>query len=388
MIQNFTPFMPYLGCIKVFAKLGRKQVVGIMMKGAFMFKGYFLPGLLAVALLLPSTASIADNVSLKEGHPDRHIVVKGDTLWDISAKFLRDPWLWPEIWEINPDIENPHLIYPGDVIFLEYVDGKPVLKVNRGSGSRRVSGDSNTVILSPFPRASKLDHAIPTIPYDAIRQFLDHPTIMTPEEVERAAYINASEEGRLVSGTNHKIYVRGIPNTYSEFDIIRPGKPYYNDPKRKKDILGYEAIRLATAKVEAFGDPATLRIKHSAREVLIGDRLVPSRKQAISQNFKPKAPDKEVEGQIISVPSGITRVSQFQIAVINIGSSDGLKTGNILTVFQKGDRVPDPLTRIKVQLPDERAGVLMVVRTLERFSYALVMEASRDIRLYDMVRNP
>lgn len=355
-----------------------------------MFKGYILPSLLAIALILPTTATIADNVSLKEGHPDRHTVAKGDTLWDIAGKFLRDPWLWPEIWEINPDIENPHLIYPGDVIFLEYVDGKPVLKVDRGETSRQRSAtsDPNTVILSPFPRATKLDHAIPTIPYDAIRQFLDHPTIMTPEEVKNAAYVTASEEGRLISGTSHRLYVRGIPNTYSEFDIVRPGRPYYNDPKRKKDILGYEAIRLATANVEAFGDPATLRIKHSAREVLIGDRLIPSRQQAISQNFHPKAPDEQVTGQIISVPAGITRVSQFQIAVINIGTNQGLKTGNILSVFQKGDLARDPITRRNIQLPDERAGVMMVVRTLDRFSYVLVMEASRDIRLYDMVRNP
>lgn len=351
-----------------------------------MFKGYILPSLLTIALLLPSSATLADRINLKEGHPEQHVVVKGDTLWDISAKFLQDPWRWPEIWEVNPELENPHLIYPGDIIFLSYVDGKPVLKVNRGVAQRR--DHSNTVILSPFPRASRLDHAIPTIPYDAIRQFLDHPTIMTPEEVEHAAYITASDEGRLISGTAHRIYVRGIPNTYSEFDIIRPGKPYYNDPKRKKDILGYEAIRLATAKVEAFGDPATLRIKHSAREVLVGDRLIPSRRQAISQNFKPKAPTQQVKGEIISTPDGITRVTQFQIAVINIGTSDGLKTGNILSVFQQGDVVRDPITRKKVQLPDEKAGTLMVVRTLERFSYALVMEASRDIRLYDMVRNP
>jgi len=351
-----------------------------------MLKGYILPGLLAVVLLIPSPATIADSVNIKEGHPDRHTVVKGDTLWDISARFLQDPWLWPDIWEVNPELENPHLIYPGDIIYLAYVDGKPVLKVDRGES--RDSGDPNTVILSPFPRASKLDHAIPTIPYDAIRQFLDHPTIMTPDEVEHAAYVTASEEGRLISGTAHRLYVRGIPNTYSEFDIVRPGRPYYNDPKRKKDILGYEAIRLATAKVEAFGDPATLRIKHSSREVLIGDRLIPSRKQGISQNFKPKAPDQQVSGQIISTPAGITRVSQFQIAVINIGSSDGLKTGNILSIFQQGKRVRDPVTRKRVQLPDERAGTLMVVRTLDRFSYALVMEASRDIRVYDMVRNP
>ncbi|MBL1259135.1 MAG: LysM peptidoglycan-binding domain-containing protein [Thiotrichaceae bacterium] len=351
-----------------------------------MFKGYILPSLLMLALLMPPSVTIADNLNLKEGHPDQHSVVNGDTLWDISAKFLQDPWRWPEIWEVNPALENPHLIYPGDIIFLSYVDGKPVLKVNRSE--TRIAGGPNTVILSPYPRISTLDHAIPMIPYDAIRQFLDHPFIMTPEEVEHAAYITASEEGRLISGNDHKIYVRGLPNTYSEFDVIRPGTPYYNNPKRKKEILGYEAIKLATAKVEAFGDPATLRIKHSAKEVLVGDRLVPSRQQDISQNFNPKAPSKQVSGQIISVPAGITRVSQFQIAVVNIGTVDGLKTGNILAVFQQGREVRDPITGQKVQLPDERAGIMMVVRTLNRFSYALIMEASRDIRLYDMVRNP
>ncbi len=349
-----------------------------------MFKGYLLSSLLMASLLLPPAAATADNVQLKEGHPERHTVVRGDTLWDISAKFLKDPWLWPEIWDNNPEIDNPHLIYPGDVIFLTYVDGRPVLQVNRGDRS----DNTKTVILSPSPRASKLDHAIPTIPYDAIRQFLDHPSIMTPEEVENAGYIAATDEGRLISGTDHRIYVRGITNVYSEFDIVRPGRPYFNDPKKKKEILGYEAITLATARVEAFGDPATLRIKHSSREVLVGDRLIPSRQQEISQNFKPRAPEDKVAGQIISVPAGIERVSQFQIAVINIGSSQGLKVGNILAIYQQGKRVRDPVVRKMVQLPDERAGILMVVRTLERFSYTLVMEASRDIRLYDMVRNP
>jgi len=351
-----------------------------------MFKGYIVPSLLAVALLASSPTTIADSINLKEGHPDQHTVTKGDTLWDISAKFLQDPWLWPDIWEVNPELENPHLIYPGDIIFLRYINGKPVLTVNRETPQD--TDDTNTVILSPSPRSSKLDHAIPMIPYDAVRQFLDHPTIITPEELEAAAYIAASEEGRLISGTAHKIYAQRITDSYSEFDIIRPGKPYYNNPKRKKDILGYEAVNLARAKVEAYGDPATLRITHSAKEVLVGDRLVPSRQLAISQNFYPKAPDQAVSGQIISVPSGITRVTQFQIAVINIGTSHGLKTGHILSVFQKGSRVRDPIARKKVQLPDERAGILMVVRTLDRFSYALVMEASRDIRLYDMVRNP
>ena len=325
-----------------------------------------------------------DTVKLNPDHPDRYIVVKGDTLWDISAKFLQDPWLWPEIWHINPDIENPHLIYPGDEIILTYVEGKPVLTIQRGRP---------VVKLSPHARASKLEAAIPTIPIDSIKQFLEHPRVITKNELDDAPYIVASEEGRLISGTENKIYVRGITDRENiEYSILRPGQAYTNPGGRKKDILGYEAINVGDAKVIKFGDPATLYITKSSREILIGDRLLPrSKEEEISQHFLPHAPDAEVNGLIISVFGGVSRISQFQVVVLNLGIQDNIETGHVLAIYQTGETVRDtinPKMGRKVKLPDERAGTLMVIRPFERISYALVMEAKRDLRIYDSVKNP
>jgi LysM domain len=323
----------------------------------------------------------AETINIKPDHPDRYTVVKGDTLWDISAKFLEDPWLWPEIWRINPDIADPNLIYPGDVIILTYVEGKPVLTVQRGLP---------TVKLSPHARASKLEAAIPTIPIDAIKQFLQHPRVISKHELDDAPYIVASEEGRLISGTENKVYVRGIPDKENiEYTVLRPGDPYTNPGG--KEILGYEAINLGEARVLKFGDPATLYITKATREILIGDRLLPNSKEEVSQHFLPHAPDKEMNGLIISVFGGVSRISQYQIVVLNLGTQDGVETGNVFAIYQSGDTVRDTINPKKgrtVKLPDERAGTLMVVRPFERISYALVMEAKRDLRVYDSIRNP
>jgi len=329
-------------------------------------------------------SAYADTVNLKPDHPERYTVVKGDTLWDISARFLEDPWLWPEIWHINPDIENPHLIYPGDEIVLTFVAGKPVLSIQRG---RRV------VKLSPHARASRLESAIPTIPIDSIKQFLEHPRVITKHELDDAPYIVASEEGRLVSGTENKIYVRGIIDRENiEYSILRPGQAYTNPGGRKKDILGYEAINVGDAKVIKFGDPATLYITKSTREILIGDRLLPvTKEEEISQHFLPHAPDADVNGLIISVFGGVSRISQYQVVVLNLGIQDNIETGHVLAIYQTGETVRDtinPKMGRKVKLPDERAGTLMVIRPFERISYALVMEAKRDLRVYDAVKNP
>jgi len=326
----------------------------------------------------------ADTVKLNPDHPARYTVVKGDTLWDISAKFLQDPWLWPEIWHVNPGITNPHLIYPGDEIVLTFVDGKPVLTVQRGQ---------RVVKLSPHPRASRLETAIPTIPIDSIKQFLQHPRVITKHELDDAPYIVASEEGRLISGTENKIYVRGITSRDNvEYSILRPGQAYMNPGGRKKDILGYEAINVGEAKVIKFGDPATLYITKSTREILIGDRLQPiTKEEEISQHFLPHAPDSSMEGLIISVFGGVSRISQFQVVVLNLGIQDNTETGHVFAIYQSGDTIRDtinPKMGRTVKLPDERAGTLMVIRPFERISYALVMEAKRDIRVYDAIKNP
>ncbi|HEY5604137.1 MAG TPA: LysM domain-containing protein [Gammaproteobacteria bacterium] len=336
---------------------------------------------LTVWMILGTAA--ADKIALRSDHPDRYVVVKGDTLWDISARFLETPWRWPEVWSFNPQIENPHLIYPGDVVSLVYDEqGRPMLKVDRGQP---------TVKISPKVRSTRVDTPISTIPLTAIEQFLGHPRVLSEREINNAAYIVAGDEGRLIAGRGDKIYVRGlVAGADSEFSVVRIGNPYRNEGAKPRDILGYEAILVADAKVEVFGDPSTLVITNSSREVLIGDRLLPKRDVGLDQTFIPHPPENPVSGQIIDVVDGVARIGQYQTVVINKGESDGIETGHVLAVFQSGAKVLDPRTTKTeiVTLPDVRAGVVMVIRSFELVSFAMVMESYRDMRVYDSVRNP
>src|SRR3972149_4969013 len=346
--------------------------------------------LLGIYLIFSAVVSVAttETINLKPGHPERYTVVKGDTLWDISARFLQDPWLWPDIWHINPGITNPHLIFPGDEIALTFVDGKPVITGKRGKDNSGL----NTIKLSPHARASRLETAIPTIPLDSIKQFLKYPRVISKHELDGSPYIVAGEEGRLISGTENKIYVRGITDKENlEYSILRPGQAYMNPGGGKKDILGYEAINVGSANVIKFGDPATLFITNSTREILIGDKLLPvTKEEEISQHFLPHAPGSTVNGLIISVFGGVSRISQYQVVALNQGLRDNIETGHVLAIYQTGATVRDtvnPKMGGTVKLPDERAGTLMVIRPFERISYALVMEAKRDIRIFDAVKN-
>ena len=340
---------------------------------------FFTPGLLS--------AASGDTIRLKEGHPDRYVVVKGDTLWDISARFLEDPWRWPEVWSFNPQIENPHLIYPGDVVYLEYdAQGRPVLRVDRGVP---------TVKLSPKVRSSRVETPIATIPLDAIQQFLGQPRILTQEEIDNSGYVVASKDSRLISGAGDRIYARGVvpgEDPKSRYAVLRIGKAYRNPDAPKGEILGYEAIHVADAQAVDFGDPTIMRILESNRETLVGDRLVPKKASGLDRSFLPRPPATQVEGQIISVIDGVSRIGQFQTVVINKGSKDGLESGHVLAVYQSGITVRDNNSPVKpgedVVLPDLRSGIAMVYRVFDQVSYALIMESDRDMRVYDMVRNP
>lgn len=342
--------------------------------------------LLVLALAL-GTGAQADTIRLAPDHPDHYVVIRGDTLWDISARFLEDPWMWPEIWHINPEIANPHLIYPGDIIRLEFVDGKPVLRLERPGPSAL-----RTVKFSPTARTTVLDSAIPTIPMDAIGQFLKYPRIVTQAELDASPYIVASSEDRLISGTGNKVYARGIRDEdVTRYNIVRRGE-VYRDPANRRDVLGYEAIHVGYATVTRGGDPATLVISQSEREVLAGDRLLPVADEEINQYFLPRAPEGAVRGQILSVLDGLARIGQFQVVALSKGARDGLEPGHVLAVHQTGEVVRDNFTAQrmdrKVRLPNERAGTLMVIRVFDRISYALVMEAARDLRVLDTVTQP
>ena len=339
-----------------------------------------LLGLLLAAAI--STVVFADTVVLNPNHPDRYVVVKGDTLWDISARFLRDPWLWPEVWYVNPQIENPHLIYPGDIISLVYVDGQPQLRLQRGGRP--------TIKLSPRVRAERIDQAIPTIPIDAIKQFLTRPLVVEKDELANAPYIVESADEHLITGAGDRIYVRGIDGEdYRSYNVVRPGDAYV-DPDTG-EVLGYEALFLADAQVQRFGDPATLKVVRSEREAGIGDRLVPVLNEEIHTTFYPRAPEGSVDGRIISVVDGVSQIGQYAVVTINRGKREGLEPGHVLRVWQAGETIIDQVSarkNDKVTLPDEEAGLLLVFRSFDKVSFGLVMEATRPIHVLDKVTNP
>lgn len=336
-------------------------------------------GLILAALLTAPAFAVA--VALNPDHPDRYVVVKGDTLWGISERFLRDPWLWPEIWYVNPQIENPHLIYPGDIITLIYVDGKPQLRVQRGL---------QTIKLSPQVREERIDRAIPTIPIDAIKQFLTQPLVVDEGEMERAPYVVQSADEHLVTGAGDRIYVRSITDTaQARYNVYHPGDVLI-DPDTQ-EVLGYQAIYLGDATVEKYGDPATLHLERTTREVTIGDRLKPTSQDEIHTSFLPHPPAADVTGRIIAVHDGVSQIGRYQIVVLNLGSREGMEAGHVLRVRKAGEEIFDSVTpapKDKVTLPDEDAGLVMVFRTFDKVSYGLVMEAIRPIHVLDHVVTP
>lgn len=356
--------------------------------------GLVVLGICALVFFTEISPVMADTVKLRKDHPDKYTVVKGDTLWDISAKFLESPWRWPEVWSYNPQIKNPHLIYPGDVVYLEYdASGKPVLKVSRGKPQVKMTPQGVNK-LSPQIRRTRVDTPIATLPLNAIQQFLGQPRVLSQREVNDAAYVVSSKDDRLISGTQDKIYARGIrpgqdPN--STYAVLQIGKAYRNPGAARDDILGYEAIQVADAKVTAYGDPSTLVILDSTRETLVGDRLVPKKASGVDETFIPRPPATQINGQIIAVIDGVSRIGQYQTVVINRGEQDGLETGNVLAVYESGKKIRDEFSNRageQITLPDQRAGIAMVYRTFDQVSYALIMEAYSDMRVYDMVRNP
>ena len=351
--------------------------------------------LILAALLVPLLA-LAQSVELNPDAPTRYIVKKGDTLWDISEHFLVEPWRWPEIWQLNNQVRNPHLIYPGDELALFYRDGQPVVQITRRGEdpvTRRQVGP-RTVKLTPQSRETEREVAVPTIPIDAIRPFLARPRVLGPGEFEAAPYVVSAGRENLVAHLGMQVFVRGLePEQGTRFGVYRRGE-VYRRPSNPNDILGYEAIHIADAVVEKPGDPATVLLLTTTQEVRAGDRLFPVTDDQVVTNFMPRAPDWDVNGQIISVVQGVSQIGENDIVVLDLGTQDGVKEGLVLGIFQSGDKVEDMwaerdrLQRILVELPELRAGTVMVFRPFDRVSYALVMQATRAMHLHDAVKNP
>ncbi len=341
---------------------------------------------IALALGLGSAQSYAGEVALAQDHPQRYTVVKDDTLWDIAARFLKNPWQWPKIWKANPHINNPDLIYPGDVLVLEYPDGQPHLILERGNQTPRLEK------LQPRIRETPIEQAIPTIPYEAVRQFLTTPRVVTKEEIGAAPYIVSLANNRLIGGSGDAIYVRGIENhgDYTQgYTVFRQGKAL-EDPETH-EILGYNALYVADAHLTRRGDPATLVVSRSVREVLVGDRLLPVTEEALAMDYYPHPPAKEIQGHIIEVLDGVSQIGLYNLVVIDRGTQDGLEKGHVLEIWRHGAKVLDSVAKLAsewVNLPDESSGLVLIFRPFERVSYGIIMQATLPIHLGDLVKQP
>jgi hypothetical protein len=332
---------------------------------------------LVASMVFGSLAAFSqDRTPLAEGAPDEYVVQVGDTLWDIAATFLHDPWYWPEIWYVNPEIENPHLIYPGDVLALIYIDGQPRVTTARGSSYR----------LSPEARVTPLDEAITSVPYDAISAFLSTGVVLQRDEVEQLPYIVATKGEHLIAAAGNTVYVRGSnAEPGSRFNIVHIGDKLV-DPDNNS-LVGYHGVLIGEGTLRRSGDPGSFAITMSKREAKQGDRLIPASVE-VPMNFFPKAPSTSIEGRIIHVVDGVSQIGQYQVVVINRGTNDGLAVGDVLTAFRAGDVVRDKVAGGSVKLPEEAAGTMMIFKSYGEISYGLVMEATQAIHLLDYVRNP
>jgi nucleoid-associated protein YgaU len=339
---------------------------------------------------LISLSALAQNAQLRDNHPDEYIVTEGDTLWDISDTFLQNPWMWPEIWQVNPQIDNPHLIFPGDVIRLVYLDGQPRLTIDRRTTRLTPSNrDPNASKLSPAVRVIPLGEAIPAIPLDVIEAFLNKNRVVSKNQFDEAPYVAAGEEKRILLGTGDRIYARGEFNQdIGSYNMYRLGDAYV-DPATK-EVLGYNSIDIGSARVTAFqGEISTMVVNRMAREVSIGDRLLPNEERSVEPTFYPSAPeDDNFEAVVLELNDGVTHAGKFDIIVVNRGMRENLKDGDVLAIYKKGDLVYDRIAKDSVLLPEERVGLAMVFRTFEKVSYALVLEAERPINQDDKLYSP
>ena len=369
-----------------------------------------------------SLTANAQEVQLNSNHPDRHVVKKGDTLWGISGKFLKDPWQWPKVWQFNrAEIKNPHLIYPGDVIVLDRSGKNPRLRLLR-----------ETVTLQPGAVEEPLDkQAISTIPLSVISPFLNQPLVIEKDQLATSPRIIGAQDNRVVLSPGTRVYIKDLDEGEGlDWFVYRPGKNLV-DPDTK-EVLGIEANYLGNARITKYGDPASADITKAKEEIFTKDRLVVSGDE-VTTNFVPHAPDSAIAGRIMHIYGGVAEGGPQSIVSLNRGAADGVEVGHVLAInrygrvikdpeYQKDKNAPskpklkelnfdvttgpdgkkivnfekepvDPSGKIvlepgMVKLPDERVGLLMVFRVFDRVSYALVMQASEPVYELDAVTTP
>jgi len=365
---------------------------------------------------------LAQDVSVRSDHPDRYVVVKGDTLWDISGRFLDQPWQWPAIWHANPQIENPHLIYPGDELSLVYIDGVPQLRLNR----------EGTEKLSPSIRVVDRGAPINAIPLERLEPFLRDVRVLSPSEFENLPYIVANEVDRITATYSDQTYARNLnarvgdefvvarlhsiydqtkddgvrrvlpqenwkqaPNIKNRNETLWNDTPPWN--KRAKNPVGYEMIEVSRVRVSQSGEISVLDIVRDRTEVMAGDFILPLDSRGYDAVFQPHAMNTVPEGlRILSTKDALYGVGHFQIVALNGGSNQGLESGHVFSVFRPGLKVDDRVgfrhgsfdKNAEVQLPDQFHALVMVFRTFGDISYAMVLDGDNLVRSFDELRHP
>ncbi|MGO0309560.1 LysM peptidoglycan-binding domain-containing protein [Endozoicomonas acroporae] len=330
-----------------------------------------------------SSLGLAFDSPVKADSPSRYTVEKGDTLWDISTTFLDSPWLWPEIWHANPQIENPHLIYPGDVVSLVYINGQPRLMISsRGKPGR-------TIKLTPKIRVKPGESAIPAIPLSAVQSYLKGGHVFSSEEqLDNAPYVFAAKDGKLASGAGDKIYARGdFAGHNLRFDVVRRGQQIV-DPETD-EMLGLIGIDVGTINLSHVREGvASMVVQDSRMEMKPGDRVVSQDASGLVTTFFPRAPAAPLEGIVTASLNNTKKVSKFDTVVINKGERERLRQGDVLAVYRKTEEALDPFTNEQVTLPSERIGLVMVYRPFEKMSYGIVLSAKEDIEVGYILRSP
>ena len=334
--------------------------------------------LLSIATLFSTAAFAQSGVRLADDAPDTYTVVKGDTLWGVSGRFLSEPWRWPEVWRMNREqIRNPHLIYPGQIIMLDR--SGPWLTIGR-----RIGG---TERLQPKVYEEALEAAVPSIPVHVIEPFLNKPLVIEQDTLQGAGTIIATETSRVLTGAGDTIFAKDVDPDTEVWQIMRPARPL-KDPA-SGEIIAYEADYLGTARVTARGDPTTLEITSAVEEIGTGDLMLPSEPPNVF-SFAPHAPDQDIDGRVVSIYRGVTETGRLNVIALGVGEQDGVERGHVLSLFRnRGTAIyRGEDGKESYNLPEKRYGLVFVFRVFNRVSYALVMETDGPVSVGDAVRKP
>jgi hypothetical protein len=306
------------------------------------------------------------------------VVVKGDTLWDISARFLETPWKWPELWGMNEQIDNPHLIYPGDTIYLVWVDGKPQLRLKRG-----------IIKLQPGVRAQPLERAIPSLPLRDLAAFLKDTRVVDDDLYQQSPYVIGGRNERIIAGAGDRVYARGeLEDERNTKQGIYRASQSYVDPNTG-ELLGYELLKIADVSVAAQNESVlSLDINRSRMELRVLDRVIPIEEEPIRSMFYPKPAPAELEGTILSVVGAVRDGGQFDVVAINLGDRELVTPGDVFAIYRQGETIIDPVTKEEITLPSERSGLVMIFKVFDKVSYGLIMESTNVVSEGDQLRQP